>query len=76
MSRVAFALAFFAGYAKADLAVYCVNVRDPTLFRSGGFEEYKNCLGDICTCYAYELLCLKRAKDKFTLQSLSYAEAA
>jgi len=33
------------------------------------------CSGEVCTCYAYELLCLKRVKSEVSLEYTSYEEA-
>jgi len=69
-------LVFLVSVASADLAVFCINNKDNALTRSGGFTEYSQCTGNICTCYAYELLCLRRrSSDKFSLESVSYSFA-
>ena len=73
-------LALLAGVAKADLVVYCEHNENTALKRSGGFKEYSECIGDVCTCYAYELLCLvpidedaiERTVDNVKLESVSY----
>ena len=61
-------------WVQADLAVFCEHNSDENLKRSGGFKEYSECIGNVCTCYAYELLCLQRQNEDgaITLESVSY----
>ena len=63
MVKLFYHVTWLIGLASADLVVYCENNKDSNLRRTGGFTEYMQCGGDICTCYAYELLCLIRSAD-------------
>ena len=42
---------------KADLAIFCQFNADLSKTRAGGIVEYEACDG-LCTCAAFELVCL------------------
>ena len=62
----------------ADVAFYCENRLRTDLKGYGDVNFYESC-GDLCDCWAFELLCLKRSGadgDVITLNSESYAYAS
>ena len=57
----------------AKLSVYCTHNEIAGREKYGTLSTYKSC-GDVCTCYAFELLCLERdaTATNFELLSKSY----
>lgn len=57
----------------ANIAIFCQHNERSELSRYGTLKEYEQC-GDVCTCYAFELICLSRdaTASKFTLLSKSF----
>jgi hypothetical protein len=57
----------------AKLSVFCQHNEIADRERYGTLQTYKGC-GDVCTCYAFELICLERdaTATKFNLLSKSF----
>lgn len=45
--------------AFANVAIYCQHNERIEFSKYGTLKEYQQC-GDVCTCYAFELICLTR----------------
>ena len=70
-------LTSIAGIVLADLVVYCEHNTNAALKRTGGYKEYSECSGNVCTCYAFELLCMERTPaGVFILESRNYDYAS
>ena len=62
---------------QADPAFYCQNRVDTNLKGYGDVNFYEDC-GDLCDCFVFELLCLKRSgtnNDIITLEQKDFAYA-